>query len=114
MSSFCESLQHQRRSEEEEEEAAATALYVHRMSLELMLLKISCLILEILVADCSFCSLQRSSISTEGKGGSQCMESWQAPSSPVLVTLASVSQSKEISDFHGIEFVGINSLPCGM
>jgi hypothetical protein len=34
--------------------------------------------------------------------------------SPVLVTLASVSQSKEISDFHGIEFVGIHSLPCGM
>jgi hypothetical protein len=35
MSSFCESLQHKRRSEEEEE-AAAAALYVHRMSLELM------------------------------------------------------------------------------
>jgi hypothetical protein len=34
--------------------------------------------------------------------------------SPVLLTLASVSQSKEISDSHGIEFVGINSLPCGM
>jgi hypothetical protein len=36
MSSFCESLQHKRRSEEEEEEAAAAALYLHRMSLELM------------------------------------------------------------------------------
>jgi hypothetical protein len=35
MSSFCESLQHKRRSEEEKE-AAAAALYVHRMSLELM------------------------------------------------------------------------------
>jgi hypothetical protein len=35
MSSFCESLQQKRRSEEEEE-AAAAALYVHRMSLELM------------------------------------------------------------------------------
>jgi hypothetical protein len=82
MSSFCESLQHQRRSKEEEEEEAAAALYVHRI--ELMLLKISCLILELLVADCSFCSLHRSSISTEGKGGSQCMESWQTPSSSLL------------------------------